>query len=72
MHATIGDEIVVTDGSGHHAARTGVITAVLSHDGREHYRVAWDDGHTTIFYPSSTTGAVQIVGKRAPADDDDT
>jgi hypothetical protein len=32
--------------------RTGEILEVLGESGHEHYRVRWDDGHETIFYPS--------------------
>ena len=33
--------------------RTGEILEVLGEPGHEHYRVRWDDGHESIFYPSS-------------------
>ena len=31
---------------------TGEILEVLGEPAREHYRVRWDDGHESIFYPS--------------------
>jgi hypothetical protein len=31
--------------------RTGEILEVLGESGHEHYRVRWDDGHESIFYP---------------------
>ena len=32
--------------------RTGEILEVLGELAQEHYRVRWDDGHESIFYPS--------------------
>jgi hypothetical protein len=32
--------------------RTGEILEVLGEPAHEHYRVRWDDGHESIFYPS--------------------
>ena len=48
-----GDAIEIT---GHHvrdAPRTGVILEVLGEHGTPHFRVRWEDGHESIFYPSS-------------------
>ncbi|HEY7537316.1 MAG TPA: DUF1918 domain-containing protein [Gaiellaceae bacterium] len=41
---------------GHHVGeseRTGEILEVLGEPGHEHYRVRWEDGRESIFYPSS-------------------
>lgn len=35
--------------------RTGEIVEVLGEPAHEHYRVRWEDGHESIFYPSSDT-----------------
>jgi len=35
------------------ARRIGEILEVLGEAGHEHYRVRWDDGHESVFYPSS-------------------
>jgi hypothetical protein len=48
-----GDLVVVT---GHHVGepeRTGEILEVLGDPGHERFRVRWDDGHESIFYPGS-------------------
>jgi Domain of unknown function (DUF1918) len=48
-----GDLIVV---EAHHVGgpqRKGEILEVLGGPGREHFRVRWEDGTATIFYPSS-------------------
>jgi hypothetical protein len=53
VHARPGDLVVV---AGHHVGepeRTGEILEVLGEEGHEHYRVLWEDGHTSVFYPSS-------------------
>jgi hypothetical protein len=41
---------------GHHVGegrRMGEILDVLGEPGHEHYRVRWEDGRETVFYPSS-------------------
>lgn len=51
--ATAGDVIVV---SGHRvggAERVGEILEVLGSTDNEHYRVRWDDGTESIFFPGS-------------------
>ena len=48
-----GDVVVV---EGHHVGegrRTGEILEVLGEHDHEHYRVRWEDGRETVFYPSS-------------------
>lgn len=48
-----GDLVIV---SAHHvgdAERIGEILEVLGGPGSERYRVRWDDGHESIFYPGS-------------------
>lgn len=47
-----GDVVVI---EGHHVGegrRTGEILEVLGETGHEHYRVRWEDGRETVFYPS--------------------
>jgi hypothetical protein len=48
-----GDRIVV---EAHHVGesqRSGEIVEVLGEPGREHYRVRWDSGTETVYYPSN-------------------
>jgi hypothetical protein len=48
-----GDVVVI---EGHHVGegrRTGEILEVLGEPGHEHYRVRWEEGRETVFYPSS-------------------
>ena len=53
MHAEVGDKIIV---KGHHVGdedRTGVITEVHGEGGAPPYLVRWDNGHQSVFMPSS-------------------
>lgn len=48
-----GDTVVVV---AHHVGgprRTGLVLEVLGEKEHPHYRVRWEDGTETIFYPSS-------------------
>lgn len=53
MDIQVGDQVVVESRKIGEHRRTGQILEVLKTPGTEHYRVHWDDGHETIFYPSS-------------------
>ena len=49
----VGDVVAV---SGRHVGeheRLGQILEVLGHDDHVHYRVEWEDGVETVFYPGS-------------------
>lgn len=49
----IGDVVVI---SGHHVGereRLGEILEVLGEADHRHYRVRWDDGSDSVFYPGS-------------------
>ena len=55
MHAEVNDEIIVR---GRHVGdedRKGVITEVHGKDGTPPYLVWWDNGHESVFMPSSDT-----------------
>ena len=52
-HPQPGDVIAI---HGHHvgeAERTGEVLEVLGESGHEHFRVRWEDGHESVFYPSN-------------------
>lgn len=52
MHANVGDEITVESHQKTDAGRRhGTVVAVLDGGGDEHYRVRWQDGHESIFFP---------------------
>lgn len=48
-----GDVIVISGHSVGERPREGEILEILGEPGHPHYRVRWDDGHESIFYPSS-------------------
>jgi hypothetical protein len=47
----IGDEIVITGHAVGDAPRTAVILEVIGEPGHERYRVRWEDGHESVYYP---------------------
>jgi hypothetical protein len=49
--ARAGDEIVVTGHAVGQAQRTAVIVEVLGDPGHERFRVRWEDGHESVFFP---------------------
>ena len=49
----VGDLIVIEGHRVGESRRIAEILEVLGTDEREHYRVRWDDGRESIFYPSS-------------------
>ena len=53
MHATRGDRLVVVSTHVGQPPREGEVVAVVPSGGHEHYRVRWDDGHESIYFPSS-------------------
>ena len=54
MHAETGDRIVVESAHVGQPRREGEVLEVVPGDGgQEHYRVRWDDGHESIYFPSS-------------------
>jgi Domain of unknown function (DUF1918) len=54
MHANRGDRIVVESTHVGQPRRQGeVVELVPGAGGREHYRVCWDDGHESMYFPSS-------------------
>jgi hypothetical protein len=58
MEGRIGDSIVVESERVAQPSRRGKIEEVL-HDAPPRYRVAWDDGHTSIFSPSAGSAWIE-------------
>jgi carbamoylphosphate synthase large subunit len=50
--ARVGDEIVITGHSVGDAPRTAEILEILGEAGHERFRVRWEDGHESIFFPA--------------------
>lgn len=49
--AQAGDVIEITGHSVGDAPRTAEILEVLGSPGHAHYRVRWEDGHESVFFP---------------------
>jgi len=47
-----GDQIVITGHAVGHTSRTAEILEVLGDPGHERFRVRWEDGHESIFFPA--------------------
>ena len=50
--ARVGDEIVITGHSVGDSPRTAEILEILGESGHERFRVRWEDGHESIFFPA--------------------
>jgi Domain of unknown function (DUF1918) len=51
MHANRGDRIVIETTTLDAARRRGEVIEVLGQGEREHYRVRWEDGHESVYFP---------------------
>jgi uncharacterized protein DUF1918 len=60
MDARVGDEIVVDGQHTGDSPRRGEVLEVLQQGGIVHYRVRWDDGHESVFFPSSDARVVHL------------
>jgi hypothetical protein len=59
-----GDVVTVEGHKVGDARRLGEIVEVLGEAGHEHYRVRWEDGRETVFYPSSDATIRRQVTRR--------
>jgi Domain of unknown function (DUF1918) len=62
MRAHSGDALLVR---GHHVGehdRQAVILEVHGHDGEPPYVVRWEDGHESVFFPSSDAFVERLPG----------
>jgi hypothetical protein len=60
MHGSVGDRIIVDGVHVDDRPRQGVIEAVIGTGDAAHFRVRWDDGHETLFFPGATTRIVSL------------
>ena len=63
--ARAGDEIVVAARAVGVAAKTGEILEVLGDSGHERFRVRWEDGHESVFFPHEDAVVRRPAQKRA-------
>ena len=59
MHAQVGAHIVVDARTIGVPERRGQVVEVLGQGTEVHYRVRWDDGHESIFFPSTDAHVVE-------------
>jgi hypothetical protein len=60
LHGSVGDAIVVDGVHLNEPPRRGEIIEVLGTGDAEHFRVRWDDGHESLFFPGATTRIVPL------------
>ena len=63
--ARAGDQISITGHSVGDAPKTAVILEVLGESGHERFRVRWEDGHESIFFPARTPSCFVRPAQRA-------
>ncbi len=56
----IGDELVVDAPSIDEVVRKGEILEVLDTGGVRHYRIRWDDGHESTYFPGSDAHVLHL------------
>ena len=61
----VGDEISITGHSVGDAPKTAVILEILGDPGHERFRVRWEDGHESIFFPGEDAVVVRPQRQRA-------
>jgi hypothetical protein len=62
--AAAGDVIVVEGERVGAARRIGEVLEVLGGPERAHYRVQWDDGHESLFYPHAGSATIKHAAPR--------
>jgi Domain of unknown function (DUF1876)/Domain of unknown function (DUF1918) len=68
MEARVGDRLIVEGRNIGVARRSGEVIEVLGHPGHVHYRVRWEDGHQTDFFPSSDSVVIPAGQEGGEAD----
>ncbi|MFC5995815.1 DUF1918 domain-containing protein [Pseudonocardia hispaniensis] len=58
MHADVGDHIVINTSVLDVPPRRGEVLEVLGSADTAHYRVRWQDGHESIYYPGPDSQVV--------------
>ena len=58
MHAKQGDQIVIETQTLDALRRQGEVIEVIGQGEREHYRIRWQDGHESIYFPGPAARVV--------------
>ena len=67
MDAQIGDRITIDSNRVGGGQRRGEIVDIIAGAAGLHYRVRWDDGHETTFFPSSDATVEPVGSSQKPA-----
>ena len=67
MPPRAGDEVVISGHAVGDAPRTAVILEVLGEPEHQRFRVRWEDGHESIFFPGEDAVVHRPAGRRAKA-----
>ena len=64
MHARQGDQIVIDTTTLDALRRHGEVIEVIGQGKREHYRIRWQDGHESIYFPGPgrPSGVGELTG----------
>jgi uncharacterized protein DUF1918 len=65
VEGRVGDRVILESERAGQAAREGKIVEVLGAGEGVHYRVRWEDGHESTFFPSG--GSITIIHKASKA-----
>jgi hypothetical protein len=65
IEGTAGDRLVVNSERAGQPAREGVIVEVLTGFGGTHYRVRWDDGHESTYFPGGADYKIDKAAHRS-------
>jgi hypothetical protein len=68
MGAKVGDRIVVESERVGTPSREGAILEVIESAAGPHYRVRWDDGHESGFWPSAGSARIMPAGEAKPGE----
>ncbi len=64
MDAAVGDRITLESNRVGGGTRSGEIVEVIDEGAGRHFRVRWDDGHETVFFPSGTAATIEHGSRR--------
>jgi hypothetical protein len=67
MDAQIGDRITIDSNRVGAGRRRGEVIDIISGAAGLHYRVRWEDGHETTFFPSSDATVEPVESSQRPA-----
>jgi hypothetical protein len=64
LQGRIGDLVVIEERRVGQSRRIGEILEVLGEPGHAHYRVRWEAGNETVFYPSNDATIQHAKGRK--------